>query len=122
MTVFMKAIIGIVAAVAGGLIGMWLLMYVTVALLALFAAVSLNKAFFSQLSFQFQEITSKPNAQIISFAILTVLPIVSIAYVGRFIITRLNMDQDTLTPPLNSVLGSGYAVALYLVVLYIIGK
>lgn len=119
MTVFLKVLLGIGVAVAGGLIGLRLLLYLTVAVLAVFAAVSLNRAFFTPLSEQFQAITSSQNADVISFIILALIPLISIGYLGRRFVGVLRVDEETLPYPVNAILGSGYAMAVYAVMLCI---
>ena len=119
MTVFLEVLLGIGVAVAGGLIGLRLLLYLTVAGLAVFAAVSLNRAFFAPLSEQFQAITSAQNANAISFIILALVPLISIGYLGRRFMDVLGGDEETLPYPVNAILGSGYAMAVYAVMLCI---
>ncbi len=119
MTGFVGVILAIGVAVAGGRIGLRMLLYLTVAFLAGFAAVSMNRAFFSQLSTQFQTVTSQQNANVLSFIILALIPLISIGYLGRRLIVLLNVDED-ISDTVNAVLGSGYALAIYVTVLYLI--
>ena len=116
---FLKVLLGIGVAVAGGLIGLRMLLYLTVAGLAMFAAVSLNRAFFAPLSEQFKAITSPQNADVISFIILALIPLISIGYLGRRLVGVLGVDEETLPHPVNAILGSGYAMATYAVALCI---
>ena len=120
MTIFVKVILGIGVAVAGGLIGLHLLLYLTLTFLAGFTAFAINRAFFSELSKQFQAITSEQNSRVISFMILAVVPVVSIGYAGRRLIATLGLGQDELQDQVNAILGSGYAVAVYTVILCIV--
>ncbi len=119
MTGFIKVILAIGVAVAGGRIGLRMLLYLTVSFLAGFAAVAMNRAFFGDLSGQFQTVTSEQNSRVISFMILAVIPLISIGYLGRRLIVLLNVDED-ISDTVNAVLGSGYALAIYVTVLYII--
>lgn len=117
--IFLKVLLGIGVAVAGGLIGLYMLMYLTVAGLALFAAVSLNKAFFTQMSREFGAVMPGWNAEVLSFIILGLIPIVGIGYLGRRLIDVMGMDAETFPVPANAILGSGFALAIYVAVIFL---
>ena len=119
MSRLLMIIIGIGVAVAGGRIGLRALLYISVAFVAGFGSVSAIKGFFGPLSSQLAAITSQENAKVISFIILSLTPLISISYLGRRLIVLLNIDDD-IPLMINSILGAGYAVAIYIIVLHII--
>ena len=63
----------------------------------------------------FSTITSDGNAKVISFAILTFVPLLSIGLTGMWVLQKLFSGVE---PPsgANAVMGAGYALAVYLVV------
>lgn len=119
MAFILEALLGIAICVIGGRIGLRKLLYVTVAALAGFAAVSGSKAFFYPLSYHFSTYTSPANASIISFIILAVIPILLIGYFGRKLIVKLQVTES-ISPMIDGVLGAGYSLALYIAFLQII--
>lgn len=115
MSHFLKVVIGIFIAVVAGRLGITRLMYITLTFVSVFAAVSATKAFFTPLSSQLESITSHEFAAVLSFIILALAPLITIGYLGRKLINAINVDEDDISPMANAVLGAGYAVGVYLV-------
>ncbi len=111
MNYFPLILLGIGIAVAGGRIGLGALLYLTVAAVAGFAAIAVNRAFFSPLAAEFQRMTSPRNAGVISFTILTLVPLVSTGYMGRKLIVMLKIGD--ISPMVNAILGAGFALTIY---------
>lgn len=111
MSYFPLILIGIGIAVAGGRIGLCALLYLTVAAVAGFVTMAANRAFFVPLSTEFQRMTSQQNANVISFIILALVPLVSIGYMGRKFIVMLKVGD--ISPMVNAILGAGFALTIY---------
>ena len=118
MNDFVLLMLGIGVAVAGGLIGLRALLYISVAGVAGYASVASNAAFFASLTEQFGHAVSPTNAGVISFMILTLLPLISIGYLGRKMIVRLNVAE--IHKVVDAILGTGYMLAIYIAVICIV--
>ena len=110
----------VVCAIAGGLIGLKILLYATVAFIAGFLAVSATKGHFDSLTSDISKLTSKGNAEALSLIILGFTPALTTGYVGHMVISWL-IDLDD-HPVAAAVLGAGYAVTVFLIVVYILGR
>ena len=111
-----KVLLGILIAVAGGHIGLRALLYISIAFAGGFAAVSCNKGFFSALSSKLSVFTAARNADIITFLVLTLVPLMLIVYLGRRLMVRLSILED-ISPAIDHILGSAYALTVFLAVL-----
>ena len=115
-----KAVLGILVAVAGAHLGLRALLYISIALVAGFAAWSTNRGFFYPISSRFALFTTKENATVITFIMLTLVPLLTVGYFGRILITKLKIDKDVPNKTANSILGCGFALTVYIIILCLI--
>ena len=118
-----QALIGIPVAVVGGWLGIHVLLYITLASGAGYVAYAANRAWFGDLSTMFGTITSDQNAGVIGFAILTLIPLISIGYGGVRFLNKLfprDYNGDVVIPrAVDAVMGVGFALTVYLIMLAI---
>ena len=115
----LKVIVGIMVTVGCSRIGIRRLLYMTVAFIAGYASVSLVKAFCESIASFLEGFLSATNAYVISFIILAIPPLLIIPFLGRKMIIVLKITDD-ISPVLDSILGAGFGLTIYLSVLYII--
>jgi hypothetical protein len=111
-------IIGIGIAVIGGRLGLSRMLYLTIAFLAGYAAVSLVIGFLEYLKDFLSNFISDPNAMIIGFILLTLPPLLLIPYLGRKLMVKLAIPD--ISPKLDAILGAGYSLAVYVGILQVI--
>jgi len=116
MWLVIKIIIGIAVAIIGGSIGLRALLYIFVALIAGYASVAMNKSFHIKLRQSLQIFASPTNAAIISAVSLTAIPLLITVYCGRKLVAKLQISES-MPPMINSILGSGFALTVYLIAL-----
>ena len=116
MWLVIKIIIGIGITLIGGRTGLRALLYISVALIAGYASVAMNKSFHSKLSIALQTFISPTNAAIISAVSLTAIPLLITVYCGRKLVVKLQISES-MPPMTNSILGSGLALTVYLIAL-----
>jgi ABC-type nickel/cobalt efflux system permease component RcnA len=111
-------LMGLGVAVVGAYLRLSTLLYITVAFLAGFTAISLTTACFGVLTSHFATVTSRPNAAIISFVLLGLMPALFLFFAGRQVISRITKAE--FSPLIDAILGSAYAISIYLALLQII--
>ncbi len=100
----------------GGIIGMRGLLYLTIAFVAGWSSFALNGAFFQPLTDYLEKLTSRPNAMVLSFLVLTLIPLLSVGYLGRRLAVRLAL-VESIPPLVYACIGGGYLLALYVIIL-----
>ena len=111
-------LIGIAVLVAGAYLKLSTLLHITVAFIAGFTSISLIQHFFALLRLHFATITSRPNAAIISFVLLGLMPALFLFFAGRKVLSRITKAE--LSPLIDAILGSAYAISIYIALLQII--
>lgn len=114
---FAKVFIGFAVTIAGGYLGLRILLYVSIAFVAGFFSVAFTKGFFSQLSSHFESFTSGANAGILSVLILALPPLLIVGFLGRRLVARLGVIES-MSKIVDSVLGAGYFLSIFIVVSY----
>lgn len=112
-----KIFIGFVITIAGGYLGLRILLFISTAFVAGFLSVALTKGFFSQMSSYFESFTSAGNASVLSVFILALPPLLIVGYLGRMLVARLGVIES-MSKMVDSVLGAGYFLSIFIVVVY----
>jgi len=114
----LKILGALACAAIGGRVGMRGLLYLTIAFIAGWSSFALNRAFFQPLADYFEKLTSRSNSMVLSFLFLTLIPLLSIGYLGRRLAVRLAL-VESIPPLTNAVIGSGFLLAIYMIILSI---
>lgn len=112
MPLALKIIIGIPVAIICAKIGLRRLLYITLALIAGFMAVSFVKGMFAHTSSYASNFMSRSVAKVLAFLILALIPMLAITYFGRKLIVRIAI-LETIAPMIDSILGAGFGLTLY---------
>lgn len=121
MLSFVLIIIGSIPfGLLGGWIGLRSLLYVIVAFIAGFAAVAANIALFDSVSEFLFQFTEGGVNDVLTFLLLTMIPLVSIGYKGRKIVAENLKIPETISVTVNKILGGGFLATIFIVIAMII--
>jgi len=112
MPLALKIIIGIPVVIICAKIGLRRLLYITLAFIAGFVAVSIVNGMFAHTSSYASNFMSKNVAKVLTFLILTLIPMLAITYFGRRVMVRIAI-LETIAPMIDSILGAGFGITLY---------
>jgi len=117
--ILIKVIIGIAVAVLGARIGLRRLLYITIACIAGFAAVSTVKGLHQKITPIFEHFgINHLNSLIITVILLTLIPIVGLLTFGRRLMVKFAF-VESISETIDSILGGGYATTIYMIVLVV---
>ena len=119
MVIALKILIGLGLAVLGGKLGLRRLLYISVALVAIFASLSTIRGAYDETVEYFQNFMRLATASVLSFIVLVCSPLLTIIYLGRKLIVRLQV-LETMSPMIDTILGVGYIQTVYLAVILIL--
>lgn len=120
MALVIMVIIGIGIAVVGGITGLRRLLFLTIAGIAGYAAVSMVRGCHDSLRVWIENHNLSPeNATVISLILLTLTPIILIFSVGRKLLVRISVTES-ISETVDAILGSGYLLSIYLVGLFLL--
>ena len=120
MEIVAKTLGGILCIVAGAHIGLRIMMYLSLGFLAGFSSWTANRSFFHGVSSRFAVFTTPETAVVITYFILTVLPLVTVIFLGRIALVKLQISKDSPGKVADKVLGGGYSLAAYLCILVMV--
>ena len=112
MPLAIKIIIGIPVVIICAKIGLRRLLYITIAFIAGFMAVSIVNGMFAHTSSYASNFMSPRVARVLTFLILTLIPMLAITYYGRRVMVHLAI-LETIAPMIDSILGAGFGLTLY---------
>ena len=119
MVIALKILIGLGLAVLGGKLGIRRLLYISVALVAVFASLSAIRGAYDETVEYFRNFMRLTTASVLSFIVLVSGPLLTVIYFGRKLIVRLQV-LETISPMIDTILGVGYIETVYLAVLLIL--
>ena len=117
--IVIKVLAGILVCVAGATIRLPALYHATTSFIAGFAALSSNKLMYTFVSYKLKLITTNEIAVVVTFLVLTLVPLLLTIYFGLRIAAWINFDE-WLTPVSSAVLGAAYSLIIFIVILYLI--
>jgi len=118
---FIRVILWVAIGVLGAKIGLRRLLFLTIAAISGFVAYALIRGFHNGLVLWFLKITHSTNAIIISAILLVLIPVFILYSYGRRLAVRLSIT-DSISPMINSILGAGYGVTIYIICYTIISR
>lgn len=119
MELLAKILGGILVAIGGSYLGLRVALYATVGFVACFSAWSAMRSFFNATASRLALVVSTPNAEVLAFVLLTVIPAVTIVFAGLAVLRKFGVGRDNPGPTSNSALGSAYCVTVYIALLQI---
>jgi len=116
--IVIEILAGILVCVAGATIRLPALYHATTAFIAGFLALSSNKLLYIPVSCKLKLITTNEIAVVVTFLVLTLVPLILTIYFGLRIAAWINFDE-WLTPVSAAVLGAAYSLIIFIVILYL---
>ena len=107
----------IVVGIGGSYLGFRVELYATVGFLACFSAWSAMRSFFNATASRLSLVVSTPNAEVLAFVLLTVIPAVTVVFAGLAVLRKFGVGHDYPGPTSNRSLGSAYIVTVYIALL-----
>ena len=118
LRIIITVLIGLGLGVFGGKMGLRRLLYLSVALVAIFASLSAIKGAYDETVEYFRNFMRLTTASVLSFILLVFAPLLTVIYLGRKLIVRLQV-LETISPMIDTILGVGYIETVFLAVLLI---
>ncbi len=114
-----KILGGVIALLIGSYVGIKAAYWLTVAFAAGFMAISFNRIFYYAVAFRLSLLISREVAPVVTFLVLTLLPLFLVVVMGWKIAAVIKFE-DWLTPMSNAILGAGYFLTVYIIILNLI--